>query len=278
MMFTAHIDDRRTESVADHSLKAAARAVAYAEKLNLSNTARLQGLLHDLGKLCADFDNYINGRNSIKRGEIDHAYAGARYLYELADETDDDLLKVAAGYISRTIISHHGLHDWLYEDGRSYFEHRISSGKRYDEILENVHDLFTREIVSDLLKGAAVEAEEYNQKIKRLSSESGSNVKLKYLFYCGLLERLMQSVLIDADFTSTSNFMQDKEIEHFFDIDKVWDAAEVNLKEKYCEFANKTDKITVRRMKISESCLRFADHKVGICRLIVPTGGGKTLS
>lgn len=30
-------------------------------------------------------------------------------------------------------------------------------------------------------------------------------------------------------------------------------------------------------MKISEYCLNIADHRVGICRLIVPTGG-KTLS
>ncbi|MDE7229279.1 MAG: CRISPR-associated endonuclease Cas3'', partial [Oscillospiraceae bacterium] len=189
-MFTAHIDNQRTESVAEHSLKAAERAAAYAEKLNLSASAKLQGLLHDLGKLCVDFDNYINGRNSMKRGEIDHAYAGARYLCELSKETDDGLIKIAAGYISRTIISHHGLHDWLYDDGSSYFEHRISTEKRYDEILENIHDIITRENALGLLKSAAAEIEEYDKMMKRLSSKNS----MKYLFYCSLFERLMQSV------------------------------------------------------------------------------------
>lgn len=273
-MFTAHVNDQRTESVAEHSLKTAERAVVYAEKLSLGSTAMLQGMLHDLGKLCVDFDNYINGRNTMKRGEIDHAYAGARFLCELADETGDDSIKAAAGYISRTIISHHGLHDWLYDDGRSYFEYRISMGKRYDEILENAHDIFICENALELLKKAATEIEEYNKMMKRLSNKNG----MKYLFYCGLFERLMQSVLIDADFTSTANFMQNKETERFFDLKKVWETAEVNLKAKYREFAEKTDKITARRMKISENCLRFTDHRVGICRLIVPTGGGKTLS
>lgn len=273
-MFTAHVNDQRTESVAEHSLKVAERAAVYAKKLNLGITAKLQGLFHDLGKMCVDFDNYINGRNSMRRGEIDHAFAGAKYLSELADKTDDDLIKAAAGYISRTIISHHGLHDWLYDDGRSYFEYRISAGKRYDEILENAHNIFTCENVSELLKSAAAEIEEYNKGLKRLSSKNS----MKYLFYCGLFERTLQSILIDADFTSTSNFMQNRETERFFDTDKVWKAAGVKLTEKYREFAKKSDKITARRMKISESCLKFADHRVGICRLIVPTGGGKTLS
>lgn len=72
--------------------------------------------------------------------------------------------------------------------------------------------------------------------------------------------------------------MQNRETECFFDSNKVWENTEVKLKAKYREFAKETGKINERRMKISENCLRFADHRVGICRLIVPTGGGKTLS
>lgn len=51
-MFTAHIDDidkTRIQSVAEHSFETAALAAKYAEKLNLTKTAEIQGLLHDLG-------------------------------------------------------------------------------------------------------------------------------------------------------------------------------------------------------------------------------------
>ena len=50
------------------------------------------------------------------------------------------------------------------------------------------------------------------------------------------------------------------------------------MNKKCKKFSEKTDPISVRRCNISERCAEFAEHHVRICRLIVPTGGGKTLS
>ena len=44
------------------------------------------------------------------------------------------------------------------------------------------------------------------------------------------------------------------------------------------QFRKKTDAISRQRMNISDRCAAFANHDVKICRLVVPTGGGKTLS
>ena len=50
------------------------------------------------------------------------------------------------------------------------------------------------------------------------------------------------------------------------------------MQEKCTTFRKKTDAISRQRMNISDRCAAFANHDVKICRLVVPTGGGKTLS
>lgn len=276
-MFIAHIDEKngsRTQSVSEHCRETANKAARYAEKLSLCKTALLQGLLHDMGKLCNDFNEYITQSNDLKRGDIDHAYAGAKYLFETASHSSSSYEKIISGYIARTIISHHGLHDWLDEDGKSCFDKRISKSERYSEILNNKNEIFSDEKIIETLTASAEEYKIYHKKIKLCSA----NDLQKYLFYSGLFERILQSILIDADRTDTADFMTGRPTEREFDTKKVWDTASKNLAEKYKRFSAKKDEITKRRTQISERCLEFAEHNVGICRLIVPTGGGKTLS
>lgn len=282
-MFTAHIDKndkQRKQTVAEHCNNVAKLASGYADKINLQSTATLQGMLHDMGKLCADFDAYINGKSTFSRGEIDHAYAGAKYLIAVAEKSDNAYRKIAAGYIARTIVSHHGLHDWIDADRNSCFDKRISNSQRYDEILENAGEVFSHDRISETLTAAAGEIERYDKLLKELAYDKQSHKisPKKYLFYCGLFERLLQSLLIDADFTDTTDFMLNKKTEREINTKEIWDSASEKLDEKYREFAKVPNKLTARRTKISESCLEFADHEVGVCRLIVPTGGGKTLS
>lgn len=276
-MFTAHIDnidDSRKQSVKQHSVNVSRLAAKFAAPLNLSKTAELQGLLHDLGKLCVDFDDYINGRNNFKRGELDHAFAGAKYLSEFARSINKSSVRVAAGYISRTIISHHGSHDWLDKNNVDYFEKRISENKRYDEILRNAGEIINEGKARVLISEAASEYAAYHKKLKGLSDNNDK----RFLFYSGLFERLLQSVLIDADRTDTADFMLGKSTSSAADVSTVWDLANKRLSEKYAEFSQKTDEISKQRSTISQKCLGFAEKEVGICRLIVPTGGGKTLS
>ena len=84
------------EKVSKHCKEVALLASSYSAPLHLENTVNVSGLLHDMGKLNTDFDGYIKCENGIKRGEIDHSYAGAKFLLELVSNDDDKYKKEAS--------------------------------------------------------------------------------------------------------------------------------------------------------------------------------------
>lgn len=277
--FTAHIrennGEKEIQTVFEHSKGAAVKSEEYAEKLHVINIMRLALEIHDFGKLCKDFEDYINKRNNLQRGMIDHCYAGARYLMELANKTQDQKVIETAGFIARIVLSHHGLHDWVDKNGKNYFLNRIGKGERYNEITENIKNVITDDELLNLLLQAKEEYVCIRNKIRVMCT--GSEQKKRFAFYMGLFERMTLSILVDADRTDTASFQRNADIE-FQQSENVWNLALEKMEEQVKEFEKKTDKIAKRRNNISERCMQFARHEVGICRLIVPTGGGKTLS
>lgn len=292
--YISHIreSDKKEQTVSEHSNNVAKIASEFGQAVQMSHTAWLQGILHDAGKLCTDFTEYIRGKSDAKRGEIDHSYMGAKYLANLAIEMykESRLNPDAALLIGRTILSHHGLHDWLTEDGENYFEKRTSIIKQDKEV-----ECALPEIVSDgtLKKYYQESVKEYDamqQKMEQLYKEmiakgekekrelSGDAKCVIPAFYQGFLERLMQSILMDADQTDAANFNDDIVYTSPKEPMGVWNNMEKQMQKKCTAFRKKTDLISRRRMNISDRCAAFANHDVKICRLVVPTGGGKTLS
>lgn len=273
--FTAHVREssNKTQTVREHCFGAADKAECYAHVIGACRIAKLQAITHDIGKLCCDFDAYVKGENDIKRGEIDHCYAGARYLVELARQTGDKRQVETAHFIARTVISHHGLHDWVDENGDTYFDKRISKSERYDEIKENVHLLISD---GEILKILETASEEYFKIRASIIGMSGKD-KVKGAFYMGQFERLMLSVLVDADRTDTANFQMDRETELHHE-QAIWTGFCERMSAQCRAFAERTDYISKLRSDISDRCAAFVNHEVGVCRLIVPTGGGKTIS
>lgn len=275
--FTAHkrqINGKiEVQTVLDHCRRTANRAERYGEKISAPAIGKLQGMIHDAGKLCRDFDNYILEKNDFKRGEIDHCYAGARYLIQLAEKIDEPTLKETARFISHTIISHHGLHDWIDKDGKDYFRERISKDERYEEIQSNLLEMLSEQEWLKLLYAAKDEYIEIKQRIFQI----GDKDKGKIAFYMGQFERLMQSVLVDADRTDTANFQEGKDTEAVF-AEGLWELLCEQVEEKCKKFCEQKEAISKLRCDISERCKRYAEQKTEICRLIVPTGGGKTIS
>lgn len=281
-MGIAHINKSgKIQTVSEHSSGVKIKAAAYAEKINACRIAELAGLIHDTGKLCNDFEKYIKHENSIKRGDIDHCFAGAKLLCTIADSMGNNYYNVSR-FIAHTIVSHHGLHDWYNDKGEDYFKKRISRNERYDEILNNLAEVTSEEEIKNLLIQANEEYRAIRQKIYRIcGDDEPKNVIKRMAFYMGLFERLIQSVLIDADRTDTADFMSETQTEISFtddELQNIWKNMSDNLEEKIAGFADKTDVISLQRRSISKRCKTFAKNKAGICRLIVPTGGGKTLS
>lgn len=277
MKYKAHIrkSDGKAQTVEEHCKEVAVIAVQYVEKLGLKYLPKLQAYLHDVGKLTCDFNSYISGESKFRRGELDHCFAGARYLCELADGYNDKDIYLVSRFIARTIISHHGLHDWVNECGEDYFSYRVSKADRYDEIRQNISDVFDESELRHLLEESAKEYSEFRKRIKEISANPDPEI---FAFYLGMFERLMLSVLIDADRTNTADFMSDSKTQKEFDTAVLWENMHTRLEHKLKAFEHKTDPISVQRRSISDRCAEFAKNNVGVCRLIVPTGGGKTLS
>ena len=270
-MFAAHIsaDSRREQSVQEHCRNTAELCAGYCKIAGAENIGRLAGLLHDAGKLCSDFDNYIRGISRFSRGEIDHSYAGAKYITENADKVHAGVSRL----IARVIISHHGLHDWVDENCKDYFNIRIANDKNYGQIKQNILLTIGADEFDELLKKAADEYRALCQKIKNISK-----TPTDCAFYLGLLERFLESALIDADRTDTASFMDDAEYPEYSAVPELWQSMKNNMEKKLAEFSERTDVISEQRKSISDRCADFAKNDVKICRLIVPTGGGKTLS
>lgn len=276
MQYTAHIRpaDGSEQTVAAHCLETAELAAKYAELAGLSETAALSALLHDIGKLTADFDAYIHQRADFRRGELDHSFAGAKYLQSAAVQSGDKSIQKTAGLIGRVILSHHGLHDWVNDDAEDTFRKRTEKEKSYAEILQNLENAGFLPALQDALADASAEVMQIR---KKLRETAGNNQEI-FAFYLGMLERLLQSVLIDADRTNTADFMSGTKTEAEFDTAKLWQDMQERMQQKLDSFAEKTDPISLQRKSISDRCAAFAAHDVHICKLIVPTGGGKTLS
>ncbi|MGN0554076.1 MAG: CRISPR-associated helicase Cas3' [Oscillospiraceae bacterium] len=274
MKYAAHIrkPDNEEQSVISHLCGTAKFAEKYAEKVGIGNLLKLAALMHDMGKFTEKFNEYIHGQGDHYRGEIDHSYAGAKFISEYASGMNDPSAYETAAFIGRIIISHHGLHDWLDENGDDCFAKRIDKDVDYNKATAAFSEAFGDK-TDELFQAARNEYIAVRAKIAKICKG-----KKDFAFYLGMFERLAESMLIDADRTDTADFMSDSVTEQNFETQKVWEEIEGRLSEKLAGFSGKKDRISLRRTDISERCAAFADHKAGVCRLIVPTGGGKTLS
>lgn len=270
MTYAAHIraSDKAVQTVGEHCKNTASLAESYLVDFDLANAGKIIGLLHDAGKLTKEFDDYINGASKAARGSIDHSYAGAKYL---ADMSDDERKAIAGIGLAHTIISHHGLHDWVDDDCRDYYKIRTSKNEGYDQVLNNLSELIGNIDLDTLFNNAAVEWLNAANRIKATD-------KTEFAFYVGMLERLLLSALIDADRTDTSDFMSNTKTLQHIDNSSLWKSMDKSMDRMLERFANMTDTISIQRRSISDRCAKFAEHQVGVCKLIVPTGGGKTLS
>ena len=282
MEYAAHIREssKDIQTVEDHCLESAALAARYGSLIGISKTAELAALLHDIGKITKNFNSYIHGEGSFHRGELDHSFAGAKYVEAAIELTDDKNLKKTASLIGRVILSHHGLHDWVDSDAKDTYHTRISKNEYYAEIMQNLQEASFLPDIQTALEDAALEIMPIRKKLRVLSdlNHDSKRKKESFAFYLGMLERLLQSVLIDADRTNTADFMSGTKTEVEYDTQKLWQDMQQQMQQKLDSFAGKTDRISLQRQNISNRCAAFAAHDVHICKLIVPTGGGKTLS
>lgn len=273
--YIAHIaEDGRKQSVSEHCRNTAEYASDSLKNIGAEKAAYLAGLLHDLGKFQQEFQEYLFSQNGI-RGSVIHTFQGCRMMLEhFHQDGATEYKDITSELIAYAIGAHHGLFDCVDLNRMSGFQHRIKSEKAiYNEAKEN------------FLKECADIGE-----IEKLFNESDNELRCVYEkidnlaedyselnFYLGALARLVLSAVIEGDRRDTAEFMNKTSFSGWITDGDFW-------KKYLCRVENKLDKfpkdtpIGKARHEISQQCRGFASNEVGIYRLNVPTGAGKTLS
>lgn len=284
-MFIAHIrkSDHQIQSLQVHLKEVSDLCYQNGKSLGIAHVAKLAGYLHDMGKYTTEFSEYI--KKSVINGEriapyIDHSTAGAKYLYENYF-TNDLYRHMTIEIVGMSILSHHsGLHDFLSIDGgMSAYLRRVSEKELdyYDEVVDNFESVDGNKCqVNYLIEKATDEIEDFFLKIKE-NSEKQKDIKSVSVML-SYLQKLVFSILIDADRTNSRQFEEDI-------VEEVYDSSSI-YRESYSNLINQLEKwkkdspskIDILRDEMSKKCDELAESSSQIWRLSIPTGGGKTLA
>lgn len=246
----------------------------------LENMIEIGGDLHDAGKGCGTWKQYfeesLKNPGSVRKKE-DHSTAGGQIIEQLIPRT------AASVMLQTAIYSHHGLQDSVsIETDKHLTEQRKRKAESLsiDECCDSFYAAFDKEKFQALAERAREDASMLLREIQAKLRKWGNRYGCKE-FYLGMFERMLISLLIDADRRSTEDFMTGEDI--FSEINvgdarKEWDACAEYLENYLAERFPESRGINLYKKKISEQC-REAATKTGERYLLsVPTGSGKTLA
>ena len=263
------------QTVLAHLRGTAARAAQCLKRVGLENAGYLAGLLHDMGKYSADFQQYLASGDGGRRGSVIHSFQGCRCLMERYHRADADFSAIAASeLLAFAVGAHHGLFDCVDSARTVGLQYRAE--KREVSYTDAVAG-FLREIPPEeterLFDRARAEIGRFVGEIDGLYADDR-----EYAFEIGLLARLLLSAVTEGDRRDTAAFMSGTSpAEPPEDLTPIWEERLAFLEKKLAQFPCDTP-IAAARHTVSETCRAFAAREPGIFRLNVPTGGGKTLS
>lgn len=294
--FLAHIRvDKETnsvecrQSVLEHCRRVAEYAFESLKDVNLSGCGYLVGLIHDMGKMKAEFRDYIEAAavdENVKRGMVKHSFVACRYLLERYHGVDFGRNRIFCEILAYVVGAHHGLFDCISSDGANGFDKRLHEDSGYEEAVGNyLSDCVSEPVLQKYVDDAFRELSDFWDKLIGYDKEYGSihtlldERKDERCFYVSLLVRLLLSALIDADHRDSFEFDSGQS---FPSVTVDWDECLRNVEGMFGEPSKTADANIVRineaRSRFSDSCLKLADKSGGVFRLNLPTGAGKTLS
>lgn len=290
-IYIAHISGVRIQTIYEHSHAVANLAEQNGNKVGLGKTARLAGLLHDMGKYSDAFQIYLTSKqNELEKvsaedfsGKVDHGQYGGQYLYEYFHKQNG--YRKWSEILSLVIMYHHGgLADCANYEAKSPVLERIYKSPKDFEI---VRERFFSEIISeaDLAILATESKTEFDAIYNKLKNfPVSADKKNRIWFLMGLVIKYIYSCLIDADRLDTMQFQDNLSIDESTNNANRWEIYALLL-ESYLRDINSTKANSLRqneinnlRQQISDKCFTAADKPTGIYTLTVPTGGGKTLA
>lgn len=272
--------DNREQLSRKHLEESSDYARRLGAKLNVPLMAYLITLFHDMGKFAIEFIQYLRMSHVIKcagnrKTHIDsvvHSTQGARYLYELQNNSKDLVGAITKEIIAMCIANHHGgLMDGISPDGETPFRDRMEKKDGSYHYTEVVKAFFECGILADDPQTVMDQcAEEMRQFVKNCE-----NYRLNPSFMVHLLTKYLFSCLVDADRYNAYCFEAGLSME--FAPVPLWDDYILRLENRMHAFPMHTA-IDRLRHDVSELCLSAADRPADVYLLNVSTGSGKTLS
>lgn len=287
--FIAHVrkSDGAIQSLEDHLAETALLCRQFTSVISLPRCGRLLGLLHDIGKYSAAYQQYIRDVTGLNgehlqtaaeklQGTIDHATAGAQYVWQA--HKVGRIPCFMAQVLGDVIMSHHsrsGMKDFIDLTGKSPFLDRLQRNDTHQqEAFDSAHSEICSAIDSLLVSPSLVA--EFNAAITTAKNATSESVPRHNAF--SLLTRYLFSCLLDADRLSTANFESPK-CAAFRSIGSSpdWPAHLHRFENHIARFQSDTE-INRLRAQISTECRAAATRPDRLFTLQVPTGGGKTLA
>lgn len=247
MEYLAHIDGERKQTNKEHLCGTALLAGDFAERFGKRDWGYCCGMLHDIGKYSAAFQEKIqNGSNK----RVDHSTAGAQVCSQKGD---------MYGFMSYCIAGHHsGLPD---RGSSSDVGNAPTLEGRKNKKIED-YNAYKNEIQVPEVK----------------TFPFGEKETPNTDFSMSMFIRMIYSCLVDADFLDTERFMKRGQTQR-----ESGEAIEILLEKLEKHVAGwltneDTETVNGRRTEILRNCFACGEMERGLFQLTVPTGGGKTIA
>ena len=276
--------DGRVQTVKEHTMGVNNLAMRDARLMGYEAIVSLVCLLHDMGKNTANSNEYQHTVGMGKKWDGDkpiHSHAGARLIYDRygqKEESRSTYSSILSELLETVIMSHHGLFDCL-RSSDSNGEYNGLKKKLYHTDYD--YEEARGRLFSDIINAEELDAryqEAQEELVAVLSKISGmTRIKSELCYYLSVFERMMLSILVNADHTDAAAFALQEEIPSSYGSTEDWLRCCAYL-ERRLEALSAETPIHRIRSEISHKALKAAEKDNSIIRLSVPTGGGKTLS
>ena len=245
---------RPNQFLYSHASNVSKLAREFASKAGIEELSAAAGYLHDYGKVSPVWQEYL--KKKMRHEDVPtvpHSIHGAKYSFMMANSSQH----IAAEILGNIILSHHGaLYDHISPDGETV-----------------LNDILTGETEIDIPAELPIDFDILDKEIINILNADKNADKP---FYLTMLIKFAYSCLIDADRLDAFLFEQ-KQV--YSPTVPKWDYFISKLEKKIYELqSGEQSEMSIIRKKISDNCKTAGLRDIGIYKLEVATGGGKTFA